>query len=322
MRPYFKYSADASFSKRPRRARALARHPIERSTPRAGAAVWMEKNGTVPFTFFAHQAPVLPLKLARPAWFSGTALVVGSMAPDAEYFIRGEPVSALSHTLLGQIVFCLPVALVMVAIVERVLAPTLPLHLPDLGAFHLRDYARLSVGRRGLTPWVTVLASALIGSLSHIAWDGFTHEHGWAVQRLPALDTRPVEVAGYPVPAYKLLQHGSTLVGGLATIAMLFVIGRRRLLLSWRGAPQGSVPSPTRASHMLIWVLMLLGGAIGAAASLAVNDDSGGPLRTVVCVFLRATSVAFLGICAGCVLASRRLSRPVGSRSSRLDSDE
>src|SRR4051812_47997245 len=115
-----------------------------------------------------------------PACFSGIALVLGSMAPDFEYFLRGDPISTLGHTLLGQVVFCLPLTVLLVAIIERVIAPTLPGHLPDLGPFHLHDYAALANTRRGLIGWLKVVTSALIGSLSHIGWDGFTHGYGWA----------------------------------------------------------------------------------------------------------------------------------------------
>lgn len=263
----------------------------------------------MPFTFLAHQAPVLPLKLIRPAWFSGTALVLGSMAPDFEYFIRGEPISTMSHTLLGQVVFCLPTTLVAVVLVERVLAPTLPSHLPELGLLHVRDYARLSRPARSFLGWLLVAVSALIGSISHIAWDGFTHGHGWAVEHLPALNGPAFEVAGRTVPIYKVLQHGSTFLGGLATLAMLFVIGRSRLLLSWREAPDPPRPNSTSTSHLLTWLPVLLGAVIGGVVFLAGSEHDGTLLRSVVCVFLRATSTAFVGLCLGCLLASKALTR-------------
>src|SRR6185295_14226025 len=117
----------------------------------------------MPFTFLAHQAPVLPLKLLRPAHVSGTALVIGSMAPDFEYFIRGQPFSTISHTLVGQVVFCLPLTFLVGWLVRDLLGPL-------LGRF------------RPTTPILSVryLACALAGSLSHVAWDGFTHGDGWA----------------------------------------------------------------------------------------------------------------------------------------------
>jgi len=215
----------------------------------------------VPFTFLAHQAPVLPLKLARPSWFSGTALVIGSMAPDFEYFLRGDPTSTLSHTLLGQVVFCLPLSLALVLVVERLLAPTVPQHLPDLGVLHVRDYGALAHKRRGLGGWLVVATSALIGSFSHIAWDGFTHGHGWAV----AL--------------------------------------RRRLVRAWRGERAPSEAPKTSRTALI--ATTTIGLALGVALALALGAHDDDALRAVVCVFLRATTGGFAGLCLGCGVAMR-----------------
>ena len=40
----------------------------------------------MPLTFLSHQAVVLPLKLRAPRSVSGTAPVLGSVAPDVEYY--------------------------------------------------------------------------------------------------------------------------------------------------------------------------------------------------------------------------------------------
>jgi hypothetical protein len=39
----------------------------------------------MPVTFFAHQAPVLPIARRWPQATEGIALIVGSMAPDIAY---------------------------------------------------------------------------------------------------------------------------------------------------------------------------------------------------------------------------------------------
>jgi len=36
----------------------------------------------------SHQAPVIPLKRWRPHWFSGLALVLGTLAPDLVFILR------------------------------------------------------------------------------------------------------------------------------------------------------------------------------------------------------------------------------------------
>jgi len=56
----------------------------------------------MPFTFLSHQAPVLPLKIAAPRWFDGTALVLGSMAPDLFFVTHGSDCYIGAHgTLWG-----------------------------------------------------------------------------------------------------------------------------------------------------------------------------------------------------------------------------
>src|SRR6476661_10963428 len=63
---------------------------------------------TMPLTFFAHQVPVIPLKCLKPRWFDGTALCIGSMAPDFVYALEGTPWLFSTHTLLAQLTWTLP----------------------------------------------------------------------------------------------------------------------------------------------------------------------------------------------------------------------
>ena len=59
----------------------------------------------MPFTF-SHPALILPLKYFPNKWFSLTGLVIGSLTPDFEYFLRMRIKSVYSHTLEG-IFWCL-----------------------------------------------------------------------------------------------------------------------------------------------------------------------------------------------------------------------
>jgi len=52
---------------------------------------------------FAHPAVVIPLKEKRPKWFNGTALILGRMAPDFEYFIRFEAKAVVGHKVRSDI---------------------------------------------------------------------------------------------------------------------------------------------------------------------------------------------------------------------------
>jgi hypothetical protein len=68
-----------------------------------------------------------------------------------------------------------------------------------------------------------LFVSVSLGVLSHITWDGFTHAGRFGVQALPVLDETWLRIAGVEVRGYKVLQHGSSLVG----LPLLFVIVRR-----------------------------------------------------------------------------------------------
>jgi hypothetical protein len=188
----------------------------------------------VPATFPSHAAAPLPLKLWRPRWFDGVALVVGSAAPDAYYALNGFIVWPSTHHLPGAVWFALPVALIATVLV-RWAAPVVAAHLPDQPTWlALPDYAVLGRVRHR---WYVTVSSALIGALSHITWDGFTHspmaQHGWGVRLIPALETqlRP------GLPVWLFAQHASTVVGALVVAGVAVMIGRRRLLRAWHGAP-------------------------------------------------------------------------------------
>jgi hypothetical protein len=184
----------------------------------------------VPLTFPSHAAAVLPLKLWRPRAFDGIALVVGSASPDLIYPFAAIIWYPAVHSLAGLFWWCLPVTLLLSWVLRRA-SPRVAAHLPNAGPFALRDYGALGGVRHR---WYVTLASALIGAVSHLVWDGFTHSpetNGWGAVLIPPLDT---EVAD-GLPWFRLLQHGSSIGGALVAVAVAAWIGRRRLIERWHG---------------------------------------------------------------------------------------
>lgn len=171
----------------------------------------------MPLTF-AHPIAVLPL---RRCGLPLSALIVGSIAPDLEFLLHLAPSQNIGHTATGLFVFCLPMGLVTLWIFHRIWRkPILSLLAEDLGmsqneglaAFPFWPFRRLAV----------LSAAVLIGALSHLVWDSFTHQSGWAVQHVPTLGAVSLESHWGSVPFFKLLQHGSTFLGlvVLATMAL------------------------------------------------------------------------------------------------------
>src|SRR5690606_22702418 len=65
--------------------------------------------------------------------------------------------------------------------------------------------------------WIIVLLSILLGASSHILWDSFTHDSGYFVQLIPALQGS-WKILDTQIPILKFLQHTSTILGGIVIL--------------------------------------------------------------------------------------------------------
>ncbi|KAA0944267.1 DUF4184 family protein [Sporosarcina sp. ANT_H38] len=178
----------------------------------------------MPLTF-AHPAAVLPFS-RNSKYVNFLALVLGSMSPDFEYFLRGMPYGEIGHTFFGFIAFNLPIVVMVYLIYKAYIHRTLFRHLPSF----LQDtYSQKTSSSRSLKVFV-FLYSALFGMLTHVVWDSFTHSVGFMVKNLSILSTT-VHIYGFNIPVFKFLQHGGTLVGIIAIIGyMYFRTAKNRLI--------------------------------------------------------------------------------------------
>ncbi|MFC9542821.1 DUF4184 family protein [Lysinibacillus sp. NPDC056959] len=160
----------------------------------------------MPLTF-AHPAAVLPFT-RKSKYINFSAMVLGSMAPDFEYFLRGQPIGEIGHTYTGFFLFNLPLVVMIYFMYHRMIRLNVIHHLPNF----LQDTSSYKVA--GRKKWKTVIFcySALFGMLTHVVWDSFTHTNGFMVRNFPTL-TYTFNLYGYQIPIYKFLQHGSTLLG-------------------------------------------------------------------------------------------------------------
>lgn len=192
----------------------------------------------MPFTF-SHPAIVLPLISISNKWLSATGLIIGSMVPDFEYFLRMKVKSNYSHTLAGTFWFDLPVALVTAFVFHNIVRNCLFNNLPASLKSRVDDFHKFNWNRHFKEYWFAVISSILIGVASHIFWDSFTHVDGYFVKIFPALNNK-VEIFGYKNPIFKLLQHGSTLLGALLIVYAIFKLPKRNVIrdgtnkLYWR----------------------------------------------------------------------------------------
>lgn len=244
----------------------------------------------MPFTFLAHQAPVLPLALVWPRRFDALALCIGSMAPDFAYVAAGTRLAFATHNTWGLAWFCLPVTLVATLLIRRT-APTLVTQLPLPLAL-----------RRGATnllgpapPLLRTITSAALGAATHIVLDAFTHRRGFGVAWFPALETSPFTLLGRPVPYYSLLQGPGSLV--LAALALR--------ALARRSPTNPPLPVPTPAARRRFTRIAVPGLLLSIALTLAMA-----PLGGIPAAILRLTTFVFLTLTLAALLTESPQLRP------------
>jgi hypothetical protein len=172
------------------------------------------------------------------------AVAIGAMTPDLPLFVRGLPLHYGRTHALEWLPVTVAVAISLLLVWRSALRPAarelapgwLARRLPaewDAGAVAA---ARETLGvesRQGRTAvsWTRMLLVVvwlLLGVVSHIVWDLFTHEGRWGVEVMPAL----AEEWG-PLAGYKWLQHGSSVLGAAVIgIWTLVWLARRRVTTS------------------------------------------------------------------------------------------
>ena len=173
----------------------------------------------MPFTF-SHPALVLPLTVFPKKTYSLTGLIVGSTVPDFEYFIRMSTSSLYSHTWPGVLWFDIPLGIALCFLYHQVVKDMLIHNLPQQYFRRFAPFTNFNFFEYFRQNYFTVIISIGVGAASHIIWDGFTHYDGIFVPYIPWLE-KPILIFGYPVFIYQILQHLSTVVGGVVVLWVL-----------------------------------------------------------------------------------------------------
>ena len=134
----------------------------------------------MPFTL-AHPAAVLPIHSRWKRWLSLAPLVVGSMVPDAEYYLP-MPLGYKehAHTWLGPL-YSLPLGIALLLIFYWV-APEIAFLLPSPH----REALQRRIQAPALSVWsaLPAVCGIVIGAETHIVWDSFSHSDGWLVEHI------------------------------------------------------------------------------------------------------------------------------------------
>jgi len=191
----------------------------------------------MPFTF-AHPAAILPAKYFPKKWISYTALAIGSMTPDFEYFFRMRNLGIYGHTWTGLFWFDLPIAFILTLIYHAFVKNSLIDNLPLMFRQRLSCFKDLNWFGHLKQNFLSVLICLIIGIATHILWDSFTHRTGYFVTHIPWL-LKNTEIFGIGQVRFYILQVVSSSVGLILLFYALFMlpkdktVGRKNILWYW-----------------------------------------------------------------------------------------
>jgi hypothetical protein len=129
--------------------------------------------------------------------------------------------SDYSHTIGGLFWFDLPLGIITAFIFHDIVRDSLFDNLPIFLKSRFAPFKKFNWNQYFKTHWFIVLISILIGAFSHIFWDSFTHAQGYFVKTIPIL-SQTTELFGRQIPILKIIQHSSTLLGGV--VIAIFIL--------------------------------------------------------------------------------------------------
>jgi hypothetical protein len=242
----------------------------------------------VPFTL-AHPAAVLPLRrLGLPM----TAMVAGAVVPDLPIYVGFQDARSFTHSPLG--VVTIDLAMGMTGLVLWYLLFRRPLvdMTPDRWRTRLPETVRV-----GPRTWLLAGPGVLVGAVTHVVWDAFTHDGSWGVEHVAPLRSSFLGVA-----AYEWAQH----ICGVLGVAVVVVVALRYLSQLPEQPPRHG---PLVARWALV-VALAIGGMLGMGIAALVWPWG----LEVMAYYGLVTTILVAGFGATCVCGwwhlKRRLRTP------------
>jgi Domain of unknown function (DUF4184) len=206
----------------------------------------------MPFTI-SHAAVVLPFTRLLARWRVLSAALIGAMVPDFRVFFPWRLARFETHSGSALLTFCLPVGLLTYWVFQLFIKRPVLEVLPDGPYSRWRPFASRA-SPANWRHWVLAACGILVGAVTHLVWDAFTHDGARGVRMFPALDEPIFEFGRRHVAGVRLMQDVGSLIG-LAVV----------LLLVWRGLRRGrdaAVPNrPVAPAERHLWMWLYVGAA-------------------------------------------------------------
>ncbi|MEY9909992.1 hypothetical protein ABIA35_006236 [Catenulispora sp. MAP12-49] len=236
----------------------------------------------------------------------GSALVFGAMAPDVPYFAGAFALGDLAHTWAAVPTLDVAITVALAAAWHLLLRAPLVRLLPARWAAAAEELTaprerriqlfRLSrLSRLSLVPWFVL--SAVIGAVTHVAWDDFTHPGRIGVRLFPVLQNARI----FGEPPYVLLQYGCSVLG-------VGALGYWTAQEMRRAAQSGTNTAPPAGNRRLAFGLIAGFAALGTAYRATEWAHPGMPWTSLVPVLaFGAVAGATIAVFLYALLALRRV---------------
>ena len=165
----------------------------------------------MPFTL-SHAAAALPFRKLKPIW---PALVIGTFAPDLQYFIWISDEDRSGHHFPDVFLLTLPLGLVVLWLFEWIAKGPIIELLPSGVQRRLQNKAE-PLSFWGWKRLASIILWITVGVATHLVWDQFTHPHSRLASHWSVLSTSVQVWFLYPMRLTKVLQYASSILGLVA----------------------------------------------------------------------------------------------------------
>jgi hypothetical protein len=218
----------------------------------------------------SHPAAVIPLKKFG---FPLSALIIGSMMPDFEFFLRLSSDRVIGHTIPGIFLFCLPVGFIVLLLFHIVIKKPVISLLPQ--SHHSRIFSVIGSEFRffPLKQFIKIILALLIGIVSHLFLDSLTHDNSFFTSQIPLLSLSILTTPFGSLRVYFLLQQILSFIGFLLITRWYFIWYRS-------STPTILLPTPLRRNQKSkVLLCMILLTLITTSIVVSVKTFTGNTLH-------------------------------------------
>lgn len=217
------------------------------------------------------------------------ALVIGTFAPDLQYFILISDEDRSGHRFPEVLLFTIPLALLVLWIFESMVKrPAIEL-LPSGLQRRLQDKQE-PLSFAGWNRFAAIVLWTTVGVATHVAWDQFTHGYSWLASRWTLLQTTLHLPLVHPITVAHLLQHIST-VSGILVLGAWFAAWYHRTPLMPQTQAEEFSPLLKTAVVLTMGTIAALAGYPIAMWRLAHHPPPIKLVFVVVTTFVASTMV-------------------------------